>query len=54
MNNTMTSTGEQIRYENGRVCNIYSKSTKSGVRYYRWSLGRFFPISKTEINERIA
>mgnify|MGYP001184439496 CR=1 len=46
-------TGEQVKYENGKTFNIYSKITKKGVRYYRFSLGRFFPISKNEINERI-
>jgi hypothetical protein len=53
MTTTMTPTGEQVKYENKRVFNIYSKMTKSGMRFYRYSRGRFFPISKTEINERI-
>jgi len=46
-------TREEIKYENGKTFNIYSKMTKKGLRYYRYSLGRFFPISKNEINERI-
>jgi len=49
----MTPTGEQIKYENGKTFFVYSKITKFGLRYYRWSSGRFFPISKNEINERI-
>ena len=53
MTNTMTPTKEQVKYENGRVFNIYSKITKNGVRFYKYSRGRFFPISKIEINERI-
>ena len=53
MTTTMTQTGEQVKYENGRVFNVYSKMTKNGVRFYRYSRGRFFPISKLEINERI-
>lgn len=53
MTTEMNQTGEQIKYENGRVFNIYSKSTKAGVRYYRYSRGRFFPVSKLEINEKI-
>jgi hypothetical protein len=53
MTTDFQSTGEQIKYENGKVFNIYSKMTVKGVRYYRWSLGRMFPISKNEINERI-
>jgi len=48
-----TKTGEQIKYENGKVFSIYSKMTKSGVRYYRWSMGRYFPVSKDIINELI-
>jgi len=47
MTSTMTPTGEQVKYENKRVFNIYSKMTKSGMRFYRYSRGRFFPISKT-------
>tara|TARA_R110000822_G_C15016659_1_gene462622 strand:- start:417 stop:587 length:171 start_codon:yes stop_codon:yes gene_type:complete len=53
MTTTMNQTGEQIKYENGRIFNIYCKETKSGTRYYRYSRGRFFPVSKLEINERI-
>ena len=51
MTNTMNKTGEQIKFENGKVFNIYSKLTKSGIRFYKYSRGRFFPISKNEINE---
>ena len=46
-------TGEEVKYENEKTFNIYSKMTKKGLRYYRYSRGRFFPISKNEINERI-
>lgn len=53
MTSEMKPTGQQIKYENGKVFNIYSKMTKKGVRYYRWSLGRFFPISEMEINNYI-
>lgn len=53
MTNEMNKTGEQVKYENGRVFNVYSKQTKKGARFYRYSRGRFFPISKSEINERI-
>ena len=53
MTNNMHKTGEQIKYENGNTFYIYSKMTKKGIRYYRYSMGRFFPISRTEINERI-
>lgn len=53
MTTDFKSTGEQLKYENGKVFNIYSKMTAKGIRYYRWSMGRFFPISKNEINEKI-
>jgi hypothetical protein len=55
MNTEMKYTGQTIRYENGKKFGIYSKLTKSGVRFYRYS-GldmRFFPISQTEINQYI-
>ena len=55
MTTDYNKTGEQVRYENGKVFNIYSKMTKKGVRYYRYSgmQMRFLPISKAEINDRI-
>lgn len=53
MTSVMTQTEEKVEYENGRKFNIYSKMTKIGIRYYRYSRGRFFPISKNEINQRI-
>jgi|19_taG_2_1085344.scaffolds.fasta_scaffold28472_3 hypothetical protein len=53
MNNNMTKTGEQIKYENGNTFYIYSKMTKKGLRHYRYSMGRFFPISRIEIDQRI-
>jgi len=53
MTTDFKSTGEQIKYENGKVFNIYSKMTAKGIRYYKWKTGRFFPISKNEINDRI-
>jgi hypothetical protein len=43
-------TGKKIRYENGNEFWIYSKMTKKGVRYYRWSF-RFFPISENDFNQ---
>jgi hypothetical protein len=53
MTTEMTFTGIKIKYENGKVFGIYTKMAKNGLRYYRWSLGRFFPISQNEINQRI-
>jgi hypothetical protein len=51
MTTQMKFTGEIIKYENGKTFGIHTKMTKSGLRYYRYSLGRFFPISQTEINK---
>jgi hypothetical protein len=47
------NTGEKIKYNNGKVFSVYSKLTKKGIRYYTWSYGRMFPISKDRINELI-
>jgi hypothetical protein len=51
----MNATATQIKYENGNIFNIYTKLTKSGVRYYRYSSRqmRYFPISQLEINKYI-
>jgi hypothetical protein len=51
----MNFTGQKIKYENGNIFPIYSKLTKIGMRYYRYSRMqmRFFPISQTEINQYI-
>lgn len=55
MKTEMTPTGEQIKFENGKVFSIYSKMTKQGLRFYWFSRNqfRFFPISKNEINNLI-
>jgi hypothetical protein len=55
MNTEMTFTGQKIKYENGKVFGIYSKMTKTGIRYYRYSVMqmRYFPISQMEINQYI-
>jgi hypothetical protein len=53
MTTEMRFTGQIIKYENGRVFGIHVKMTKVGVRYYRYSQGRFFPISQAEINQYI-
>jgi len=53
MNTEMKFTEQKIKYENGKVFGVYSKMTKSGLRFYRLSSGRFFPISKNEINTYI-
>jgi len=55
MNTEMKATGELIKYKNGNVFAIYSKMTKTGIRYYRYSRMqmRYFPISQMEINTYI-
>jgi hypothetical protein len=53
MQTEMTFTGIRIKYENGKVFGIHTKMTKKGLRYYRWSFGRFFPISQLQINQYI-
>lgn len=45
-----TNTGKTVKFDNGKEFSVFSKETKTGVRYYRWSLGRFFPVSKNDIN----
>lgn len=45
-----TNTGKTIKYANGKEFSIFSKETKTGTRYYRWSMGRFSPVSKNEVN----
>ena len=49
----MNYTGQTIKYENGKTFAIYSKLTKVGMRYYRYSQMRFFPISQMDINKYI-
>jgi hypothetical protein len=49
MTNEKTQTGQFIKYPNGHIASIYKQMTKNGLRFYRYSRGRFFPISKTEV-----
>lgn len=49
----MNFTGQIVKYENGKTFGIHTKMTKKGIRYYRYSSGRFFPISQLEINTYI-
>lgn len=55
MNTEMNFTNQKIKFENGNVFGIYSKITKTGIRYYRYSVRqmRFFPISQIDINKYI-
>ena len=49
-----TATGETITFENGKSFNVYKSMTKKGVRFYYWSYGRFFPLSKFDLNKYIS
>jgi hypothetical protein len=53
MTTEMKFTGNAVKYENGKSFGIYTKMTKTGLRHYRYSFGRFFPISQLEINKYI-
>lgn len=55
MNTEMTYTGEDIKFENGKRFQVYSKMTKTGERFYWFSRSqcRYFPISRKAINEFI-
>lgn len=50
---TYNKTSEQVKLSNGKVRTVYSKMTKKGNRFFTYSLGRWFPISKQNINESI-
>jgi len=52
MTTTMTPTGEKVKYGK-KTFLINSKMTKKGVRFYMYSMGRYFPISRSEINLNI-
>ena len=53
MTTQYTLTGEKLKFENGYTCLVSSKMTKKGLRYFRFSLGRYFPLSKQTINDNI-
>ncbi len=53
MTTEMKFTGNVVKYENGKSFGIHTKMTKTGLRFYRYSFGRFFPISQNEINQYI-
>lgn len=49
----MNYTGINIKFENGNVFGIYTKMTKTGLRYYKYFMGRFLPTNQSEINKYI-
>jgi hypothetical protein len=46
-------TGEYIKYPNGYVFSVYKQMTKKGLRWYRYTRGRFQIISRTQIDQLI-
>ena len=52
----MQTTGQKIKFENGKVFVIFSKMTKAGTRYFYYSrmCMRYFPISEMNINKYIS
>jgi hypothetical protein len=46
-------TGETIKYPNGHTALVYSQMTKKGLRYYRYSRGRFFMMSRFDVDQLI-
>lgn len=44
-----TRTGKTTNFSNGKKLSVYSKETKTGVRYYYFASTRMIPISKKEI-----
>lgn len=55
MKTEMQLTNQRIKFENGKVFAIFSKLTKSGIRYFYYSRMsmRYFPISESNINKYI-
>jgi hypothetical protein len=43
-------TNKTVTFLNGKTLKVYSKETKTGVRYYYYSMPRMIPISAKEIN----
>lgn len=50
---TYNKTSEQVKLSNGKVKTVYSKMTKKGNRFFTYSFGRWYPISRNLINESI-
>ena len=43
-------TNKTVTFSNGKNFKVYSKETKTGVRYYYYSMPRMIPVSAKEIN----
>ena len=51
MNSTMNLTNKTATFANGTTSEVYAKITKSGIRYFYFSIsnGRYMPVSKKNI-----
>lgn len=45
-----SETNRTVTFSNGNTLKVYSKETKTGVRYYYLSMSRMIPVSAKEIN----
>lgn len=43
-------TTKTVTFSNGKTLKVYSKNTKTGLRYYYYSMPRMIPISSKDIN----
>lgn len=43
-------TNKTVTFSNGRTLKVYSKETKTGVRYYYYSRPSMIPVSAKKIN----
>jgi hypothetical protein len=42
-------TDKTVTFTNGKTLKVYSKETKTGIRYYYYSMPRMIPISANKI-----
>lgn len=47
--NKYTQTSKVVVFQNGKTLKVYSKETKTGVRYYYYSMPRMIPVSVKDI-----
>jgi hypothetical protein len=47
--NRFSETNKTVTFTNGKTFKVYSKETKTGVRYYYYSMPRMIPVSVKDI-----
>jgi hypothetical protein len=47
--NRFSETNKTVTFSNGKTLKVYSKETKTGTRYYYYSMPRMIQISKDKI-----